>query len=363
MNDALKAKLNSFDPAERAAGIAEVRKIYSAFNMHCHSFYSYNGYGYSPSMLAALAKENNWRSAMLVDFDVLDGVDEFLGAAKAVGIRAAAGMETRVFVPELADVEINSPGEPGIAYHLGCGFLSSNVPDSEKAFADDLRAKANARTRTLVEKVNVVLSEIALDFDAVAKEFTPGGNVTERHVCTAYRMAAEKKFSGDELAAFWTEKIGSFDANPVKLEATIRSKTMKRGGAGYVAPTPESFPTLEEMNRFIINCGAAPTLAWLNGLSAGENNVDRLFELHLKYGLKAATLIPDRNWRADSPEKQAVLTAELDRFVAASVKYDVPLLAGTEMNAPGQLIADDFTIPALVKHLDIFIAGADKFAK
>ena len=363
MDEALKVKLNSFDPAQRAAGIAEVRKIYSAFNMHCHSFYSYNGYGYSPSMLAALAKENNWRSAMLVDFDVLDGVDEFLGAAQAVGIRAAAGMETRVFVPELADVEINSPGEPGIAYHLGCGFTSSRVPDSEKAFADNLRAKANARTRTLVEKVNVVLPEIALNFDAVAKEFTPGGNVTERHVCTAYRMAAEKKFSGTELAAYWNEKIGGFDANPVKLEALIRSKTMRRGGAGYVAPTPESFPTLEEMNRFIINCGAAPTLAWLNGLSAGENDVDRLFELHLKYGLKAATLIPDRNWRADSPEKQATLIAELDRFVAAAVKYDVPLLAGTEMNAPGQLIADDFTIPALIKHLDVFIAGADKFAK
>ena len=343
MDEALKIKLNSFDPEQRAAGIAEVRKIYSAFNMHCHSFYSYNGYGYSPSMLAALAKENNWRSAMLVDFDVLDGVDEFLGAAQAVGIRAAAGMETRVFVPELADVEINSPGE--------------------KAFADNLRAKANARPRTLVEKVNAVLPEIALNFDAVAKEFTPGGNVTERHVCTAYRMAAEKKFSGTELAAYWSEKIGGFDANPVKLEALIRSKTMKRGGAGYVAPTPESFPTLEEMNRFIINCGAAPTLAWLNGLSAGENDVDRLFELHLKYGLKAATLIPDRNWRADSPEKQAALIAELDRFVAAAVKYDVPLLAGTEMNAPGQLIADDFTIPALIKHLDVFIAGADKFAK
>ena len=187
--------------------------------------------------------------------------------------------------------------------------------------------------------------------------------MTERHVCTAYRQMAEKKFSGADLAGFWQEKIGGFEENPVKLEALIRSKTMKRGGAGYVAPTPESFPTLEEMNKFIINCGAAPTLAWLNGLSAGENDVDRLFELHLKYGLKAATLIPDRNWRADTPEKSEKLIAELDRFVAAAVKYNIPLLAGTEMNAPGQLIADDFTNPALIKHLDVFSAGADVFAK
>ena len=363
MDESLKQQLNSFDPATRARALAKVRKIYSAFNMHCHSFYSYNGYGYSPSMLAAVAKENNWRSAMLVDFDVLDGVDEFLAAARALGVRACAGMETRVYVPELADVEINSPGEPGIAYHLGCGFTASEVPAGEKAFADSLRSKANARTRTLVEKVNSYLSEIELDFNSVAKEFTPNGNVTERHVCTAYRMMAEKRFKGGELAAYWNEKLGKYEENPVKLEGLIRSKTMKRGGVGYVAPTPESFPTLEEMNKFIINCGAAPTLAWLNGLSAGENDVDRLFELHLKYGLKAATLIPDRNWRADTPEKQTALTAELDRFVAAANKYNIPLLAGTEMNAPGQLIADDFTIAPLVKHLDSFIAGADKFAR
>ena len=363
MDESLKQQLNSFDPVIRAQALTEVRKIYSAFNMHCHSFYSYNGYGYSPSMLAAVAKENNWRSAMLVDFDVLDGVDEFLTAARSLGVKAAAGMETRVYVPELADVEINSPGEPGIAYHLGCGFTASEVPASEKPFADNLRSKANARTRTLVEKVNAYLPEIALDFNAVAREFTPNGNVTERHVCTAYRLMAEKRFQGSELAAYWSEKLGKFEENPVKLEGLIRSKTMKRGGVGYVAPTPESFPTLEEMNKFIINCGAAPTLAWLNGLSAGENDVDRLFELHLKYGLKAATLIPDRNWRADTPEKQQLLTAELDRFVAAANKYNIPLLAGTEMNAPGQLIADDFTIAPLVKHLDAFIAGADKFAK
>ena len=363
MDESLKQQLNSFDPAVRAGALAEVRKIYSAFNMHCHSFYSYNGYGYSPSMLAALAKENNWRSAMLVDFDVLDGVDEFLAASRALGLKAAAGMETRVFIPELADVEINSPGEPGIAYHLGCGFSASAVPASEKAFADDLRNKANARTRTLVEKVNTYLAEIALDFNAVAKELTPNGNVTERHVCTAYRQMAEKRFQGGELAAYWSEKLGKFEENPVKMEALIRAKTMKSGGVGYVKADPESFPTLEEMNSFTRACGATPTLAWLNGLSAGENDVEALLDLHQKYGCAAATLIPDRNWRAADEAKSAKLVAELDRFVAACAARNIPLLAGTEMNAPGQLLNDDYTIPQLIKHLDIFCDGVDAFAK
>ena len=62
-------------------------------------------------------------------------------------------------------------------------------------------------------------------------------------------------------------------------------------------------------------------------------------------------------------EKSQQLVAELDRFVAAVAKRNMPLLAGTEMNAPGQLLADDYTIDELVKHQEIFIAGADAFAK
>ena len=363
MENEVKQTLNSFDPAARRQALQAVRLQNCAFNMHCHSFYSYNGYGYSPSMLAAIAKERNWRGVMLVDFDVLDAVDEFLAAAKFLGVPAAAGMETRVFVPEFADKEINSPGEPGIAYHLGCGFTASAVPESQKAFAASLKERAANRTRTLVEKVNTLLTETAIDFDAVAKKFTPAGNVTERHVCCAYRVAAEEKFSGKELAAYWQEKIGAFEADAVKMEALIRAKTMKSGGVGYVKADPESFPTLEEMNNFIKSCGATPTLAWLNGLSAGENDVEALLDLHQKYGAGAVTLIPDRNWRAADPEKSAKLVAELDRFVAACVARNLPLLAGTEMNAPGQLLNDDYTIPQLVKHLDVFCAGVDAFVK
>ena len=68
--------------------------------------------------------------------------------------------------------------------------------------------------------MNGLLSEIALDFNAVAKSFTPAGNVTERHVCQAYRAAAEKKFpSAAEREAYWKSKIGVFDADPVKKSA------------------------------------------------------------------------------------------------------------------------------------------------
>ena len=75
----------------------------------------------------------------IVDFDVLDGVDEFLDACDLVGVRGSAGIETRVFVPEFADREINSPGEPGVCYHMGIGFTSSQVPDGVAPILADLR--------------------------------------------------------------------------------------------------------------------------------------------------------------------------------------------------------------------------------
>ena len=377
---ALENRLNDFDPAVRKAALLEAKAAFEAgeikaaevseiHNMHCHSFFSYNGYGYSPSYIVYLAKKMGFYAVGLVDFDVLDGVDEFREALEILSVRGTCGMETRVFVPELADKEINSPGEPGIAYHLGCGFTSGKVPAEQQAFAEMLRKNANNRTRKLVELVNGYLAPAVIDFDAVAKKYTPFGNVTERHVCSAYRDAAAAVFSDKaELATFWSEKLGVDVAeaeklidNPVKLEGVIRSKTMKSGGVGYVKPSPESFPTLEDMNKFITGCGATPTLAWLNGLSAGENALDELIALQKKYGTAAATLIPARNVEGGTPEKSAALQAELDRFVAACAENDLPMLAGTEMNAPGQLLVDDFENPALKKHLALLIAGVDKF--
>ena len=139
-------RLNDFDPQVRKQALQELvaqpeadPSLYApeieAVNMHCHTFFSYNGYGYSPTALAWLGKTNGFQAMGIVDFDVLDGVDEFLSACDRVGVRASTGMETRVFVPEFATREINSPGEPGIFYHMGIGFTSRKVPAAVAADA------------------------------------------------------------------------------------------------------------------------------------------------------------------------------------------------------------------------------------
>lgn len=371
-----EADLNSFDAKAREHALVELiqlqemGEIKSALatdehNLHCHTFFSYNGYGFSPSYIAWWTKKENLFASGTVDFDVLDAVDEFLKAASKLDIRAVAGIETRVFIPELADKEINSPGEPGIAYHMGMGFTSGTAQQSVAPFLAELKKRANDRTREIVSKVNAFLAPAAIDFEKDAVPLTPAGNVTERHVCEAYAVKASKVFSFPESVKFWTEKLGlkPEDAektvkDSVKLQGLIRAKTMKSGGVGYVNPDPKSFPLLKDMNDFISKCGAIPTIAWLNGDSAGEADVEALLELHIHYGAAVLNIIPDRNWNFSDPAVKKKKVAELYRIIEAAKRRNMPIVAGTEMNAPGQKLVDDFSSDALKPCFDEFVKGA-----
>ena len=138
MVEELERKLDSFDPDERKqaltalcekaeAGEIDLSEPGTDVNMHCHTFFSYNTYSYSPSKFAWLARKAGLAVAGVVDFDVLDALDEFLTAARMLGLKACAGLETRVYVPEFATRVINSPGEPGISYHMGVGFPKAEL--------------------------------------------------------------------------------------------------------------------------------------------------------------------------------------------------------------------------------------------
>ena len=74
-----------------------------------------------------------------MDFDVLDAVDEFLNTCERLAVRGSAGIETRVYIPEFSTRETNSPGEPGVYYHMGIGFTSSQVPADVAPILADMR--------------------------------------------------------------------------------------------------------------------------------------------------------------------------------------------------------------------------------
>ena len=96
---ALLEQLSSFCPDTRAAAL---RRLLDAsprpakpqsdwFNMHLHSFFSYNGEGWSPSRLAWEAREQGLYAIAACDFDVLEALGELLAASDLLGLRAEIG--------------------------------------------------------------------------------------------------------------------------------------------------------------------------------------------------------------------------------------------------------------------------------
>jgi hypothetical protein len=370
----LETKLNDFAPDVRARALVELASLAQqgqvplkpeseVANMHCHTFFSFNAYGHSPPSLAWLAKRRGFKLMGIVDFDVLDGVDEFLDACDLVGVRGSAGIETRVFIPEFATREINSPGEPGVCYHMGIGFTSSRVPETGSGILADLRQRAARRNLSIISRVNAYLDPVTIDYERDVLPLSPGGTPTERHIVVAYVRSAERTLPNQ--VGFWADKLeiapdqaSTLIGDAPKFQNLIRAKLMKRGGIGYVHPTPDMFPSVEEFHKLILACGALPCAAWLDGTSAGERAIEALLELLISKGVVALNIIPDRNWNIDDPEIRRVKVQNLHDVVQLAQELALPLNIGTEMNSFGQKLVDDFDAPELAPVRQAFMDGA-----
>ena len=365
-------QLNCFDRVTRAQALqrlaADVPPIHgrgeaAVANMHCHTFFSYNGYGDSPSALAWLAHEKEIDLMGIVDFDVLDGVDEFLDACELLGVRGSAGLETRVFLPEFSRREINSPGEPGVLYHMGIGFTTGVVSAEAQSILNDLKAQSAQRNLGLIERINRYLGDVTLDYEQDVLPLTPAGNATERHIVAAYIDKAAATVA--EPAAFWAAKLNlpldevdTLSTDSPALQGAVRARLMKRGGVGYVQPDHTTFPPVEVVHALIHACDALPCAAWLDGTSTGEQAIEELLDLLIDKGACVLNIIPDRNWNiADAEVKQCKL-ANLYAVVALAEQHDLPLNIGTEINAYGQKLIDDFDAPELDPVRGAFLDGA-----
>ena len=361
--ESLEKQLDSFDAGQRRQALASLDRLVREgslrlpppgreVNLHAHTFFSYNAYGYSPSKFAWLARKAGLAAAGVVDFDVLDGLEEFLEAGRLIGLKSCVSLESRVYVPEFGTRVINSPGEPGISYHMGAGFTRA----VRHPFLAQMRAAAQQRTRDVLTRVNAFMRPLELDYEADVLPLTPNGNATERHLCEAFERKAAQVFpQAEQCAAFWQQKLGDAAAGGARLQNLIRARTMKQGGAGYVQPGQGSFPLMADMNRFVLEAGAIPTLTWLDGTSEGEQRLEELFDAAAAAGAAALNLIPDRNY---TPGVKDQKLQNLHQVVETAQRRQFPIIVGTEMNAPGNKFVDSFQTAELAPLLPVFLRGA-----
>ncbi|MHB0912310.1 MAG: PHP domain-containing protein [Armatimonadota bacterium] len=359
----LEEQLNSFDAVERRSALAELARSMdlppskAEVNLHFHTFFSFNAEGWSPSRVAWESAKYGLEVAGIVDFDVLDGMEEFLAAGDELGLKAIVGLETRVFVKELADKVISSPNEPGIAYFMASGcFTRPPAGSRSEEILLSMSRTARERNLALIERVNAYLDDVQLDYDADIVPLTPAGNVTERHILAAYDRKS-RALLGDRAAEFWAEKLGA-EIAPSELHEKMRSKLMKFGGVGYVPPTEDSFPTLEEAIEMIRGMDAVPMAAWLDGTNPGEADPVALLDLMRSKGVAALNIIPDRNWNIKDPAEKVLKTGKLRETIEAARALHMPIAVGTEMNKAGLPFVDDFHAPELAPYVRDFMEGA-----
>lgn len=374
-NARLIEQLDSFDREERWQALKSLAVCCGAslpvpaelVNMHLHSFYSYNTKGYSPSHIAWEARRQGLFAAGLCDFDVLDGLEEFLAAGQVLGLRATVNLETRAFFRDYARMDINSPGEPGVAYIMGAGFVRSPKPGSRAA--DTLlqyRRQAGERNRALVQRINARLPEIALDYDADVLPLSPGACPTERHIVRAYLERANAVFKTSVvLFEFWAKLMKARPADvetwsqkiPV-MEDKIRAVLAKSGGIGYERPTEKTFPPADAFVAWVRDCQALPMATWLDGTSRGEADSNVMMECLRGRGVCALNIIPDRNHRIADSAVRAVKLQKLAEVVALADKLQFPINIGTELNKDGQPFVDDTLGAALRPYHAVFLRGA-----
>jgi|YNPBryBLVA2012_1023415.scaffolds.fasta_scaffold10187_2 hypothetical protein len=370
----LEAQLNDFDPAQRSAGLAQLSAEVTELpveklevNLHYHTFFSFNANGWSPTRIAWEARKYGLAVAGIVDFDVLDGMEEFLEAGDMLNLRSTVAMETRVFINDLADQVMSSPNEPGIAYFMAAGCFRPPEPSTPAGDTlASMREMARRRNVQVMEKVNEYLDKVRLDYESDVVPLTPSGNATERHMLAAYdRKAREVLGDGTELATFWAnalnisnDEAATLIGQTPRFHETMRTKLMKFGSVGYVAPTAELFPTLERVVEMIHGIEAIPMIAWLDGTNSGEEDAERFLELLDSKGVEAMNIIPDRNWNLKDADEKELKVRKLGEAVATAKAHDFPLCVGTEMNKSGLPFVDNFNAPELRPFVPDFLDGA-----
>jgi hypothetical protein len=335
--------------------------------MHFHSFFSYNAEGYSPSHIVWEAKKNGLYAAGLCDFDVLDGMEEFLEAGLLLGLRSTVNVETRAYLREYANFEINSPGEPGVTYIMGAGFAKKFPADSPQSTEQaGYRNRARARNVALINRINPHLPDIAIDYEEDVVPLTPSGSATERHIISAYINKIKSVFEHpDKVVNFLSELLKKSPdetiellANMPVLEEKVRSKLAKRGGIGYEQPSIGTFPAVEDFIKWVASCEAIPMTTWLDGTSGGEKDGRAMLECLKAKGCVAMNIIPDRNWNISDAKARVVKTANLKAIVEAAESMYLPINIGTEMNKLGLPFVDDLNGEALKPFKEVFLRGA-----
>lgn len=316
-------------------------------NNHIHTTYSFSPY--SPTAAVYAARMEGLCTAGIIDHDSISGAEEFLEAAKLIGMPVTIGMECRVSMEgtRLAGCRTNNPDQVGVSYMTIQGVPHDQIHTLTEFFKP-YQAARHQRNRQMVEKINALLN-MDLDYDrdvlplSMAAE---NGGVTERHLMYALAIKLVQQVG---KGAAMVEKLSAMG---LQLSAKQETQMLDTGYPFYEydllgilksAFVPQIFidattecPKLPDMVKLCADVDAYLCYAYLGDVGDSvtgdkkaqkfeDDYLDDVFECLKEEGVKAVTYMPTRNTQA-----------QLLRLRGLCDEYGMFQISGEDINSPRQ---------------------------
>ena len=347
-------KLNASTREERIANLREVLKdtvfpemVPQYINNHIHTTYSFSPY--SPTAAVYAARMEGLCTAGIIDHDSISGAEEFLEAAKIVGIPVTIGMECRVSMDgtRLEGRRTNNPDQVGVSY-MTIQSVPHDKIDTLTEFFKPYQAARHARNRKMIAKINELVG-VELDYDRDVlplSEAKHNGGVTERHLMYALAIELVKQVGKGQGMI---DKLTSLGMNLSDKQKSMLLDTQypfyEYDVLGMLKGTfvPKIFidatdecPKLKDMVKLCADVDAYLCYAYLGDVGDSvtgdkkaqkfeDDYLDDVFECLKEEGVKAVTYMPTRN-----------TPAQLERLRNLCDQYGMFQISGEDINSPRQ---------------------------
>lgn len=347
--------LNAPTKAERLANLKEVLKttefppmVPQYINNHIHTTYSFSPY--SPTAAVYAARMEGLCTAGIIDHDSISGAEEFLEAAKLVDMPVTIGMECRVSMAgtRLEGRRTNNPDQVGVSY-MTIQSVPHDQIDTLTAFFRPYREARGRRNRAMVEKINALLPQIALDYERDVLPLSMAaeeGGVTERHLMYALAMKLTAQVGKGEAMVQKLTDMGLTLSDKQKaqmLDTAYPFYEYDLLGILKSAFVPKIFidatdecPRLPDVVALCKQVDAYLCYAYLGDVGDSvtgdkkaqkfeDDYLDDVFECLKEEGVTAVTYMPTRN-----------TPAQLERLRGLCDSYGMFQISGEDINSPRQ---------------------------
>ncbi len=322
-------------------------------NNHIHTTYSFSPY--SPAMAVWKAAQAGLETAGIMDHDSISGAEEFLEAARIIGLPVTIGAEIRVSFAgtSLAGRRINNPDQQTIAYVAMHGVPHNRI-DQVKRFFEPIQKARDARNRQMTVRLSSLLEEsgITLDYDRDVLPLSQrldGGEVTERHLLFAAAGKMIAKLADSKalidlltgplsIALNDSQRAKLLDMNNEHIQydllGVLKSSLVSQF---YIDAAGEECPPAHAAAAFARENGIILAYAYLGDVRNSvtgdkadqafeDNYLDDVFEIIKQTGFNAVTYMPSRNTRE-----------QLVRLRGLCEQHGMFQISGEDINSPRQV--------------------------